>query len=188
MKSKKKKIKSLPMQVFYTSKEETNCPLMIDLVRISKKLKERGILKEEKQATISFSYGKRVLINSLVQDYSQIKRSELLEIVDYDPIKNNLLVMGLAEPLIETSIHYMIHHARKEVKVVLQINEEEMFEKMKNNISILKNDYPINSIEFIKDVLKYLKDTKIIGLKEDRVLFVGKDIKEIEKLIKEIQK
>lgn len=180
---KDKKIKNLPMQVFYTSKEEANCPLITDLFKISKTLKEKDILKEKNKATISFTYGKRMLINGLAQSYSKIKRKELLEIVDYDPIKNNLLVMGTTEPLIETSIHFMIHRARKDVKIVVQINKEKILDKIKEGIPILEKKYPINSIEFIKQILKTLRDSKIVGIKNNALLFVGKDVKEIEKLI-----
>jgi len=183
VKSDKEKIKKLPQQVFYSSREETNCPLITDMLKISRKINEKESLKDKKDVIISFTYGKRMLINGLVGDYPNIKRTELLEIVDYDPIKNNLLVMGSTEPLIETSIHFMIHHARKEIKVVAQINKEDILKIIKNEIPILEKKFPINSFEFIKQILKELKDNKIIGIKNDVVLFVGKDVKEIEEMI-----
>jgi hypothetical protein len=180
---KNKQIKNLPIQVFYTSKEETNCPLVTDLIKIGKKINEKGILKQQDKAIISFRYVKRILINGMVQDYSEIKRKELLEIVDYNPVKNNLLVMGTSEPFIETSIHYMIHNAKKEIKIVLQINKEKILQKIDDEIPILEDKYPINSIESIKEILKAMKNENIIGIKNNRLLFVGKDIIEIEKLI-----
>jgi hypothetical protein len=183
VKSDKEKIKKLPQQVFYSSREETNCPLITDMLKISRKINEKESLKDKKDVIISFTYGKRMIINGLVGDYPNIKRTELLEIVDYDPIKNNLLVMGSTEPLIETSIHFMIHHARKEIKVVAQINKEDILKIIKNEIPILEKKFPINSFEFIKQILKELKDNKIIGIKNDVVLFVGKDVKEIEEMI-----
>jgi len=180
---KKEKIDSLPIQVFYTSKEETNCPLISDLLRIAKTLKQKKILQNKKGVTISFTYGKRILINSIVQDFSNIKREELLEIADYDPIKNNLLVIGKADPKSETTLHFMIHHAREDIKIIVQIKNDELLEKIKNKIPILDENLPINSIEFIKKVLKELRDSKIVGIKDDGILFVGKKIDEIDSLI-----
>jgi len=180
---KDKKIKALPIQVFYTSKEETNCPLIPDLLRIVKKLKQKKILQNKKGATISFTYGKRMLINSIVQDFSNIKREELLEIADYDPVKNNLLIIGKADPKIESTLHFMIHHAREDIKVIVQIKNDELLEKIKNKIPILDEKLPINSIEFIKKVLKELKNSKIIGIKNNGIMFVGKKIDEIESII-----
>lgn len=181
-----KKIKNLPMQVFYTSKEETNCPLIADLYRIIKILKTREKIKETSDVTISFTYAKRMLINSFIQELSNIKKEELLEIVDYDPIKNNLLVMGKADPKIETTLHFMIHHARNDVNIIVQINNQKICDNLKEKIPIIEKNYPINSIDFMKLVLKTLRDNRIVGIKKTGILFVGKNLDEIKKHIEEI--
>lgn len=175
----KEKIDSLPIQVFYTSKEETNCPFVVDLIKIIKKLKEKKLIKENDQPTISFTYGKRILINSLIKDLSKIKKEELLEIVDYDPVKNNLLVIGSADPKIETTLHYMLHYAKKEIKIVLQLNNNEILEKIGKKVPILDDKLPINSIDFIKQVLKTLRDNKILGIKNKGMLIVSKNSEEL---------
>lgn len=179
----KKKIKLLPTQVFYTSKEETNSPLLVDLIKIAKELKEKKIIENKTDTTISLTYGKRVLINSFIQDYSKIKKEEIIEIVDYDPIKNNLLLIGTADPKDETALHFMIHHARKEIKIIVQINEEKLLEKIKNK-PILDDKLPINSIDFIKLVLKNLRENKIIGMKNHGLLIVAKNKEELENITK----
>ena len=180
---KKEKIESLPIQVFFSSKEETNCPLVVDLLKIAKNLKQKNILKKDTDATISFTYGKRILINSFVQDYSKIKKEELIEIVDYDPIKNNLLVIGKADQKIETTLHFMIHHARKEIKIVVQIKDKKLLEKTKN-ITVLDDRLPINSIDFIKEVLKTFRDNKILGIKNNGILIISKNQEEFEEILK----
>lgn len=180
---KKRKIDSLPIQVFYTSKEETNCPLLTDLLKLGKKLKQKKIVNGKNQATISFTYGKRMLINGLVQDYENIKREELLEVVDYDPVKNNLLIIGKTDPKIETTLHFMIHHAKKEIKIIIQINDKEKLKKTKQKIPIIGNKFPINSIDFIKQVLKKLRENNTVGMKDRGVLFAGRNIEEIENII-----
>ena len=173
---------NMSFQSFYISKEESNCPCIIDIVRIGKKLKESKIL-EEGSAIISIGYGKRMLINSSVQDYSEIKREELLEVADYNPIKNNLLLIGPGEPCLETPIHWMVINARKEVNAMIQINNIGLIEKIGKNIPVTEKEYLPGTFEQIKDVLRLLRDSKIVIVKNRGIIFVGNTIKDVEKLV-----
>ena len=175
------------LQVFYISKEETNCPLIIEILKISKKLKEKNIIKKDNDATLSLKFGKRIIINGVVNDFSNIKKKELLEVVDFDPIKNNLLLIGSTEPKIETPLHWMIHHARNDVNFIVQINKTEINNKIKNpKISEITDKYPIGTLDNTKEVLKALRTNKKIKIKNDGLLLVGINTVEIEKQIKDI--
>ena len=176
---------SMFFQVFYISKEETRCPLVFEIIKTGKKLKEERILDEGCSAVISLGYGKRMLINGFVEDFSNIRREELLEVVDYDPIKRNLLVIGPCEPKPETSIHWMIHYARDEVNVVIQINDEGLIDELKNKIPTVEKDGVIGSIEQVKNVMKHLRDSRVVGVKNLGVLFVGSSVEEVENLVLE---
>ena len=178
---------NLALQVFYVSKEETNCPLVIEIIKIGKKLKEQGILTDKTSATISMKYGKRILINSDTKDFSMIRKEELIEVVDYNPLNNNLLVIGSADPKIETTLHWMIHHARDEVNIVIQINDEKILEKIKEKDMISTEKTPIHSIEFIKQSLKQLRDKPEIFIKEKGAIFVGKNVKDVTALIEKMR-
>jgi hypothetical protein len=174
---------NISFQTFYVSKEETNSPLLIEIIKIGKKLKESGFLTEEISATISIGYGKRILINSEVEDFSKIKKEEIIEIVDYDPIKNNLLLIGPVEPRLETPVHWMIHHAREEINAVVEIHDSGFAEKLNKKIPVIDDKYPISSIEHIKEVLRGLRDSKNIVIKNQSVLFIGANLTKIEELI-----
>ena len=175
---------SQKLQIFYVSKEETNCPLIIEIIKISKKLKEKSILKKDSDAIFSLGFGKRMIINGIVKDFSNIKREELLEIVDFDPIKNNLLLIGSAEPRIETSLHWMIHHARDDVNFVVQIKKTDIINKIKD-IDVT-DKYPIGSLDNTKEVLKALRINKKVIIKNNGLLIVGRNIEDIEKQIQDI--
>jgi len=172
-------------QVFYVSKEETRCPLVFDIIKIGKKLKEQQVLDEGTSAVISLGYGRRMLINGFVEDFSNIRREELLEVVDYDPIKRNLLVIGPCEPEPETSVHWMIHYARDEVNVVIQINDENLLGDLKSKIPVVEKGNVIGSIEQVKNVMKGLRNSKMVGIKNLGVLFVGSSVEEVENLVLE---
>lgn len=172
----------LNFQTFYVSKEESNCPLIADALRVRKKI----MAMNYNDVIISQRYGKRILINSINFNEEKIKES-FLEIVDYDPIKNVLLLMGPDDPKIETPLHWFIHHARNEVNVVVQINDKELSEKIKN-VPKTQKDYSVVAIEQIKEVLKHLKDSKKVIIKNQGAIFVGNNVKEVENLISEVIK
>ena len=172
-------LSDLYFQTFFVSKEKSNCPLIADALRIEKRMKEKGMT----DVIISQRYGKRVLINSFA-DEEEESRDNFLEIVDYDPIKKIVLAMGDKKPRIETSLHWFIHHARNEINAVVQINDEGVFKKLKK-IPETKDEYPIGTIEQIKEVMKGLRNSSKVIIKNQGAIFVGSSINEVEKLIME---
>ncbi len=184
-------IPNIIFQTFHISKEKTNCPLVSEIIRISKKIKETNILTEDSSLIISLKYGKRILINGIVKDFSKMKHEELLEVADYNPVKNVLMILGPGEPRLETPVHYMIHHARNEVNAVIQINISEFYKKIKEKYPIANDKYPVGTLEYIKEVLKKLHDSNSIILKNQGILVVGETYKKVEesvyKLIEEMK-
>lgn len=171
-------LSNIYFQTFYVSKEESNCPLIVNALKVEKNIKEQNL----SDSIISQRYGRRILINSL--DDAEKARANFLEIVDYDPIKKVLLAMGPNEPRIETPLHWFIHHARNEVNAVIQINDKELSEKMKKAPKTEK-DYLLTSLEQIKEVLKHLRNSKKVIIKNQGAIFVGRNIDEAEKLVLE---
>ena len=117
-------------QTIFLSKEHSNCPLIGNIGKLGKNLKDLDILEQINSVIVSLGYGKRMLINNNYTDFGKIKRENFLEIVDYNPINRILLAIGLGELLIETPVHWIIHHARKDVNVIVQINDERLIKKI----------------------------------------------------------
>lgn len=176
---------NLALQVFYVSREETNCPLTLEMIKTGKNLKEKEILTDKNSATISMKYGKRILINSKVKDFSKIQKEELMEVVDYNPLNNNLLVIGPKDPKVETTLHWMIHHARDEVNVIVQINDKKLLENTEEKEMLSAEKTPLYNIEFIKQALKKLREDKKIFIKDKGAIYVGKNSKDVTKMIEE---
>lgn len=166
-------------QTFYVSKEESNSPFVVDIVRIGKKIKENSLLKDM-DVSISLKYGKRVLMNAKNSNVRKIDRKGLLELVDYDPMKKVLLAIGPNEARVESPIHWFIHHSRDEVNAAIQINDKELAEKYSKNLTVTKKDWPIGTFESIKEVLKALRNNKKIVIKNQGLLFVGENIADLE--------
>lgn len=176
----KENLPKLSYQNFYVSKQESNSILIPETVRIGKSLKKLGITKD---AVISLKYGKRVLINAKNTKLGELKREDFLEIVDYDPIKNILLIIGPKESKINSSNHWMIHHARDDVNAVIEIIDNALAEKLEKNLPSTKKEWPPGSLELTKEILGVARDSKKIVIKNQGIMFVGSSTNEAEDLL-----
>jgi hypothetical protein len=169
-------------QTFFASKEQSNCPLIPHIVSIGKKLKEMGLLKDG-SGVVSLSYGKRVLINRNDVSLGDVGREDILEIVDYDPVKRIVLIIGDKEPNVEIPVHWLIHHARDDVNAVVQINSKKFVKKFSKKLPSTEKEWPSGTLELTKEILKTLRAGKRILIKNKGILFVGNNLKEVEDLI-----
>jgi hypothetical protein len=172
--SLEKKLPKLSFQSFHISKEYSSCHLIPDVIDFVKRLEEIADL------TISHRFGRRVLINSNEANLKEISRKNFLEIVDYNPFKKILLVMGAEERCIDSPLHWYMHHARQDVNTVLLIKDKKYIKENKDKIPCIDNKYPIWTIEQIKKILRALRNSKIVIIKNVGVLFVGDSLKEVE--------
>lgn len=173
---------NIPFQTFFISREVSKCPLIADIIKICKKINLLG-LEELTNFTISLSYGKRILINASNVNLINLSYQDIIEIVDYDPVKNIVLAMGKQNPVIETPVHWIIHHARDDVNAVIQINGEKIVKQFSENSPITETEYQAGTIELAKEVLKTLRRGKKIVIRNIGCLFVGISLKEVENLI-----
>ena len=177
---------NINFQTFFVSREQSNCLLITDIARFGKKLKDSDILENVTSTIVSLGYGKRILINCNYTDFTKIKRENLLEIVDYDPVKKVLLAIGPGEPLIETPVHWMIHHARDDVNAIVQINKEELAEKLAKKYPTTEKEKPSGTLDLAKEILKTLRTGKNIVIKNKGILFIGNNVKEVENAVLKI--
>ncbi|UCD14137.1 MAG: class II aldolase/adducin family protein [Thermoplasmatales archaeon] len=175
----------MPFQTFFVSREISNCLLIADIIKLGKKI--NGLeMADNKKCSISLAYGKRILINADNVDVEGMSQQDIVEIVDYDPVKNVVLAIGKKHPCIETSVHWLIHHARDDVNAVIQLNGEKVVKKFSKNLPTTKAEYPYGSLELAKEVLKTLRAGKKIVIKNRGCLFVGISLKEVEKMVEDM--
>jgi len=179
---KDKNLPNISFQTFFASREQSNCPLIPDIVRIGKKLKEMGLLKDG-TGVASLGYGRRILINRNGVSLGDVGRGDILEIVDYDPVKRVALTIGDKEPNVETPVHWLIHHARDDVNAVVQINSKKLAKRLSKKLPATKKEWPPGTFELTKEILKTLRTGKGILIKNKGALFVGNSLKEVEDLI-----
>ena len=174
-----KNLTNTNFQTFFVSREVSNCPLIFDIIRLVKKIDKIGVL-ENSTCSISLNYGKRILINAENVDFKSMKHQDIIEIVDYDPIKNIILAIGKRNPCMETPVHWIIQKARADVNAVIQITNKEIYEKFCDELPVTDNEVPQGTLELAKEVLKTLRNSKNILIKNNGILSVGFSLKEIE--------
>ncbi len=172
-------IGNLQIQTIYVSKEDSSCPLIIKAIEIGKVFEKINL--EFNDVILSFKYGKRVLINAEDTKIKELKQEDFLEVVDYDPLKKIQLLIGSKYPKVDTSIHWMIHHARDEINIVLQINDKTLSEKL--NFRSTEKIFPQGTLEQAKEILRMLNKSKKIIIKDQGILMTGKDTSELKEML-----
>ena len=171
---------NLNVQTLFVSKEQSICPLIPDIVRLGKKFKDLGLIEGTTTAVISIKYGKRLIINGSSSNIGDIKIEDILEIVDYNPTKKIILAIGSKKPPIETPVHWLIHHTRDEVNAVIHLNSEKLAGILAKKLPTTEKEKPPEPFELAKEVLKILRTSKNLVIKNSGVLFVGNSLKKAE--------
>ena len=167
------------LQTVFVSRETSNCPLISEMIKIGKKLEEIG-LDDKETGVVSLNYGKRLLINAKNINIKKMNQQDIVEIVDYDPLKNVMMVIGSKDPCLETPVHWIVQKARHDINALLQINSITLFERFKGTLPTTENETKPITLDRAKDILKTLRAGKTILIKNEGILFVGINIKEIQ--------
>lgn len=175
-------LRKTQFQTFFLSKEIVKCPMLVEISRIGKRIKKLN-LEIENNFIISISYGKRLLITTDDVNIENISNNDIVEIVDYDPIRNFVMVIGANNPNIETPVHWIVHHARNDINVIIQLNGQKVLNHFLDGIPITDKIHASGTIELSKEILKTLKRSNEIIIKNIGCMFVGMSLKDVENLI-----
>ena len=113
--------------------------------------KYKALYENIRETVISLRYGRRLVINSAGSNFVKINMDDILEIVDYDPIKRVMLVIGPKEPKLQTPVHWLICHAKKEINIIIEIKNSELAESFKEKLPTTKKDDYVGILEQAKD-------------------------------------
>lgn len=166
------------LQTLFVSRETSNCPLIAEMIKLGQSLQNLGLTDKE-TGIISLDYGKRLLINAKHIDIKKMTQQDVVEIVDYDALKNVMMVIGPKDPSLETPIHWIIQKARHDINALLQLNSPALYERFQKALPTTEKDIQMDSLERAKDILKTFRNGKTILLKNQGMFFAGINIKEI---------
>jgi hypothetical protein len=184
---KEKALSHLRFQTFFASKETCNSQLADEIIGFTQYLDDKKIINEESSGSISIGTSSRILINGEGVNLTRLTKEGIVEVVDYDPVKNIILAVGRIEPCTQTPVHWMIHRARCDVHAAAMIRSEKLMGYFENkDVPVTQREYPPGSFELVKEVLKTLKTSRIIRVINNGVLIVGISLKEIESVLDNI--
>lgn len=174
--------KTLPspaLQVLFVSKETSNSPLFGEIVRIGRTLESLGVPKNV-PGSVSYDYGRRLVITAKNIDVKQMSQADIVEIADYDPLKNIMLVIGTKEPCQEAPVHWIIQKARRDINILLQLQSPSLLERFQGILPATKEVTLPGSLDRAKEFLRTLRTGKTILIQNEGILFAGINMKEIE--------
>ncbi len=172
----------LPFQLFTLSKEESNCPLIPQLIHFGKILNQSESMTGNIKVTMSSGFGKRVVINTTDVPINRLTRSDFIEIIDFDPIRNILLIIGSKPPHEITPLHWIIHHAKPEIISIVMLLDGTNSLRFPTTISqTIREGNTI--LETAKTILKTLQKKQIILVESKGVIITGNSFKQIKETI-----
>ncbi len=145
------------MKVFFVTREEIKNPFVAQIIDAGKKLHECGV----RVKSISMRYGKRMLITAAGANIHKLSNEDFIEVVDYNPVGDIMLVIGLKAPPEEAIIHWFIYK-REEINAVIYVGGE------------IKEG---NTMGVVAEILKALRKGNLINVGEN-VISVGRSLKE----------
>jgi hypothetical protein len=170
------------LQVLFVSRETSKSPLFGELVKIGHILESQGVSTHE-TGIMSYDYGRRLIITAKNIDVKQMSPEDIVEIADYDPLKNIMLVIGIKEPSQEAPVHWIIQKARHDINVLLQVHSPSLVTKLQGTLPSTEEVTPPGTLDRAKELLKTLRKGKTILIQQDEILFAGINIQEIEKSV-----
>ena len=171
------------LQVLFVSRETSKSPLFGELVKIGHLLERHGIASHE-TGIMSYDYGRRLIITAKNIDIKRMSQEDIVEIADYDPLKNIMLVIGTKEPTIEAPVHWIIQKARHDINVLLQLHSPSLAKKLQDTLPSTEETTTPGTLERAKELLKTLRKGKTILIPpDDEILFAGINMQELEQSV-----
>lgn len=123
---------------------------------------DRGIL--------SARYGNRCTVSPAGTPLASLSAGSFLEVVEYDPHGDQLLLLGGSEPDPQAAVHALVYRARDEVKCILQL---QVPPDHPAHDALPRADGKGNPLDDAMEVLRGLKEGDAVSVAGRWVLAVG---------------
>ena len=170
-----------PFQSFFLAKEVTTSEALPMLLHFLNQINLEPTFKKL-TCRISTRYGKRIIINTNHHE-KNLKNVDFIEIVEYDPLKNIVLLIGQKQPPLETSIHSLLYRARNDINAIAQFSGEKLPFIVPDNIAVVQNPGVHGSFEEAKQILKTIGTTNIVKIKNKSLIVCGSNLQNIKSIL-----
>jgi len=173
--------------IITVSKELSTCPLIPELTKLAAYCHDHGI-PDTTPLLISYDYGRRLIITAQHADTNTLHQDDIVEIVDYNPLKDIMLTIGPKPPHTDTPLHWMIQKARHDINITLTIQDPTLINTLPPTIPRIPEPLPTTTIDKAKTILKTLHTSPVVGIPTQGILLIGVNTKTIETLLEPLLK
>ena len=152
-------------------------PSAKQLVEIFEKF--RDILKIKGLESASIRTGNGFLINTAYFDIKSFNRDNIIEIIDFDPVRNNMMVIGNEPPSSNAALHWFIYRGLPWINGVININNPELMTRFKNgNLLFMDQSKDFLDTNLALMILKNAKNAETQLIEGQGILVVGRTVAE----------
>jgi len=142
----------------------------------------RDTLKIQSVKSISTKTGIGFLINTESLDISHFNRDTFVEVMDFDPVRNNMMVIGNEPPAENATLHWFMYRGLKNINGIMIIEDEKYLKYFQMaSLPTITNQDEILNLNVALEILKMAKDSNItvLNCKSIRgILVFGKTLKD----------
>lgn len=178
---------SADVHYVYSSHEQPANPYVDQFISFCSKL-PRLLNTEHVSGSMSLSFAKRLITTNDSMTLDRIQPGDIVEIVDYDPIKDIFVLMGKTTPGSFANTHWLVQRAREDVQIVLLLFDEVVSSFQLNQVPETKKEYPIGTLDLTKEILRTLKTSSMTKIKNQGLIITSKSFQELEQIIKKLQR
>lgn len=160
---------------YFASREVSRSTLVPLLIGASKKLREKGIVRD-RYGSISLRTISGMLITAGGSRLDSIGIEDIVEVRDYDPARNSVIAIGIKEPSSETPMHFLIYRGFQSVNAVIHLHDYSVLDR--EDLVSTEREFPYGTIELAMEVIKALKRSNYVLIKGHGSVCMGKSLDE----------
>jgi ribulose-5-phosphate 4-epimerase/fuculose-1-phosphate aldolase len=185
---------ALKPTIIFPIREVHNSPSGEEIKKIGKKVSETFKVDGVVAGSISttFANGFIITTSNVNVNLAKISETEITEILEYDPVRNNVIAKGKKDPCVEISLHWFIYRGFNNIGAIIHVRNTEFAEKL---MDLKLDEVPVTpfKIKFITselamEVLKVIKGHNSVILLDNGILTIGRDLDDALDKIVEISK
>lgn len=171
----------LPMgfSSFFMSNRPSTLKFIYEMIDCNRKLGDA--INYNVVQSISTKCGHRFMITCTGANIASLSTNGVVEVADYDPVRNTMMLLGAREPNLDAPLHWLIYKGFPNINGVVRIYNDSI---MQNN-ELLKTKRNIKYINFETslEIAELLKKSNCVVIGELGLIAIGKSLREVAETI-----
>ena len=148
-----------------------------EIVEIFENFRDNLKIKDIRSASIRTGNG--FFINTANFNIESFHRDNIVEVIDFDPVRNNMMLIGNEPPAPDAALHWFIYRGRQDINGIINI-ENSTFSKQLSATGVPKveTNAPILDLETAFQILKTVRSSTITLLDKSNILVLDRTLKD----------